>query len=166
MCHIFSFCSPADQRDVNDSGQVPAAATVATETPTGADMRVAATDDVSLQLSASVCATSESIDGLILQMAGLRQCDKQDLIALDKYREDCDFIYGKQFSLIEASWASDKVAVIRLKMSQEIMQESADYVMHPCIIDAFTQSVLALELQKRSGSSSPDPPSPALPIGK
>lgn len=98
----------------------------------------------------------------ILELAGLCEEDRVDLGELEEYMRSSELHYGERFSLIEASWANKNVAVAKIKISSELREESVDYVIHPCIIDACTQATFAIQLKKTTTGSPP----PILPIGE
>ena len=105
-------------------------------------------------------------DNFILQMAGLSTHDKVDGKKLEVYEKSVGFLYGERFSMTEESWADTEISVIRLRFSDELQDETANYVLHPCLIDACTKAILSLELQKKELTGSSESSGRSLPIGK
>ena len=108
--------------------------------------------------------TSMSEDSVILQKAGLSEEDRLSLEAHKNFTKSLNFVFGERFTLIDAAWGNTQVAVTRLKLPRDLMEETSDYIMHPCIIDACLQIKVCLELQKSSSSEINAVPS--LPIGR
>ena len=106
--------------------------------------------------------TSILDDTAILRKVGKREEERISLESFDKYVSSLDFVFGERFKLIDAAWGDTQVAVSRLKLSKELMEEMSNYIMHPCIIDACLQTKICLELKRSLSSNSV---APILPIG-
>ena len=114
--------------------------------------------------SISTHATSIPEDFALLQRAGLTEENRIDLAALIEYENSTEFLFGERFMLIDASWGTVRNALTRLKLSQDLIVESTNYIIHPCIIDACLQTMVCLDLKKSTVEGS-TPPS-VMPIGK
>ena len=114
--------------------------------------------------SISAHATSIPEDFALLQKAGLTEENRIDVAALIEYETSTEFVFGERFMLVDASWGTVKNALIRLKLSQDLIVENANYVIHPCIIDACLRTKFCLDLKKSAEDNSTV--APAMPIGK
>ena len=99
----------------------------------------------------------------ILQRRGLAEDDRINVQELNDYVSTTELLYGDRFMLVDSSWGNATSALIRFKLSEDLIAESANYIIHPCIIDACIQSKFCLDF-KIEGSNSSIPPS--LPVGK
>ena len=104
-----------------------------------------------------------SEDTAILQKVGKREEERISLQSLNKYMSSLDFVFGERFKLIDAAWGDTQVAVTRLKLTKELMEEMSNYIIHPCIIDACLQTKGCLELKKSLNNNAI---APTLPIGR
>ena len=114
--------------------------------------------------SISAHATSIPEDFALLQKAGLTEEDRIDLAELIEYENSTEFVFGERFMLIDASWGTVQNALTRLKLSQDLIVENANYIIHPCIIDACLQTMVCLDLKKSAANNSTVPS--VMPIGK
>ncbi len=71
-----------------------------------------------------------------------------------------NFVFGDKFCLIDSSWGNDKEALARIKLPEWLRSEMHHYVIHPCIIDACTQTLAVVEAKKTDSFKH------VLPIGK
>ena len=108
----------------------------------------------------------DSNEEMMLKMIGLSHEDKIDLKKLDEFIKSFGFLFGERFSLTEASWANNNVALTRFRLSNDLRTESASYVLHPCIIDACLQIILCLDMRRSMSDSSSKSPVSSVPVGK
>lgn len=108
----------------------------------------------------------DSNEDIMLKGTGLSHEDRIDLEKLNEFTKSIGFLYGERFSITEASWAKNNVALTRLRLSSDLKTESASYVLHPCIIDACLQMKICLDMCRSISDSSSKPPVPSIPIGK
>ena len=117
----------------------------------------------SVKSPVSVDGASIHEDCAILQRVGLTEKDRISLQELSEYTKSTEFLFGERFMLMNASWGTAEIAVTRLRLSEDLIAESSNYIMHPCIIDACLQTKVCIDL-KRTAINSPNAPS--LPIGE
>ena len=101
-------------------------------------------------------------DSILLQKTGLTEDDwisHQDLI---EYEKSTEFSFGDRFDLIIASWGNTEIGLARFKVLEDLIAESRDYIIHPCIIDACLQTKVCIDLKKTALNH---PIAPHLPIG-
>ena len=108
----------------------------------------------------------DSNEEMMLKMSGLSHEDKIDLKKLDEFIKSIGFLFGERFSLTEASWANNNVALTRFRLSNDLKTESTSYVLHPCIIDACLQMIFCLDMRRNMSNSSSKSPVSSIPVGK
>ena len=107
--------------------------------------------------------TSIHEDCAILQRVGLTEKDRISLQELFEYAKSTEFLFGERFMLMNASWGTAEIAVTRLRLSEDLITESSNYIIHPCIIDACLQTKVCIDLKKTAINN---PIAPSLPIGE